>query len=267
MVSLKLYYLLLQVDQLGCSHWMPCSFSWRIITCSSNSFSCLVCSERTLCLSSGYPSFYTRLYAFLDRDVLHLKHRSRFFRLTELFLSSTYADAFLQRFLFVLTNSSFLFLFRHLPSTLLAPFVKKLSRLSLTAPPAAIVMVIPFTYNILKRHPALMVMIHRIDVETENGKLRFSLTCLLGLQKFLFFLTPSWMMRKILCRHELWIVRIIMLLYLRCARSSPGRLRNRDMQWKISWTIHIIRYVSSSSSQTRYFKCSWFFKTVVRNWD
>uniref|UniRef100_A0A0W0EW87 CCAAT-binding factor domain-containing protein n=1 Tax=Moniliophthora roreri TaxID=221103 RepID=A0A0W0EW87_MONRR len=26
-----------------------------------------------------YPSFYTRLYAFLDRDVLHLKHRARFF--------------------------------------------------------------------------------------------------------------------------------------------------------------------------------------------
>ncbi|PPQ89234.1 hypothetical protein CVT25_001313 [Psilocybe cyanescens] len=92
-----------------------------------------------------YPSFYTRLYAFLDRDVLHLKHRSRFFRLTELFLSST-----------------------HLPATLLASFVKKLSRLSLTAPPAAIVMVIPFTYNILKKHPALMVMIHRADVDDSN---------------------------------------------------------------------------------------------------
>jgi U3 small nucleolar RNA-associated protein 19 len=36
-----------------------------------------------------YPSFYTRLYAFLDHDLLHLKHRSRFFRLAELFLSST----------------------------------------------------------------------------------------------------------------------------------------------------------------------------------
>jgi hypothetical protein len=39
---------------------------------------------------SDYPSFYSRLYAFLDRDVLHLKHRARFFRLTELFLSSTF---------------------------------------------------------------------------------------------------------------------------------------------------------------------------------
>ncbi|KAH7926662.1 CBF-domain-containing protein [Leucogyrophana mollusca] len=93
-----------------------------------------------------YPSFYTRLYAFLDRDVLHLKHRARFFRLTELFLSST-----------------------HLPATLLASFVKRLSRLSLNAPPAAIIMVIPFTYNILKRHPALMVMIHRAE-ETDGSE-------------------------------------------------------------------------------------------------
>ncbi|KAG2158491.1 CBF/Mak21 family-domain-containing protein [Suillus bovinus] len=84
-----------------------------------------------------YPSFFTRLYGFLHRDVLHLKHRARFFRLTELFLSST-----------------------HLPATLLASFVKRLSRLSLNAPPAAIIMIVPFTYNILKRHPALMVMIH-----------------------------------------------------------------------------------------------------------
>jgi U3 small nucleolar RNA-associated protein 19 len=36
-----------------------------------------------------YPMFYTRLYAFLDQYLLHLKYRSRFFRLTELFLSST----------------------------------------------------------------------------------------------------------------------------------------------------------------------------------
>jgi len=85
-----------------------------------------------------YPSFYTRLYAFLDRDLLHLKHRARFFRLTELFLSST-----------------------HLPASLVASFVKRLSRLSLTAPPTAIIMIIPFTYNLFKQHPALMGMIHR----------------------------------------------------------------------------------------------------------
>ncbi|KZT00751.1 CBF-domain-containing protein [Laetiporus sulphureus 93-53] len=90
-----------------------------------------------------YPSFYTRLYAFLDRDVLHLKHRARFFRLTELFLSST-----------------------HLPAALVASFVKRLSRLSLNAPPAAVVMIIPLVYNLFRRHPALMPMIHRTDYDT-----------------------------------------------------------------------------------------------------
>ncbi|KAG2008100.1 ribosome biogenesis protein Noc4, variant 2 [Coprinopsis cinerea AmutBmut pab1-1] len=94
-----------------------------------------------------YPSFYTRLYAFLDRDLLTSKYRARFFRMADLFLAST-----------------------HLPATLLASFVKRLARLSLNAPPAAIVMIIPFTYNILKRHPALMVMIHR-DADDEEGRL------------------------------------------------------------------------------------------------
>ncbi|KAF8609790.1 CBF-domain-containing protein, partial [Ceratobasidium sp. AG-I] len=90
-----------------------------------------------------FPDFYTRLYAFLTRDVMHLKYRARFFRLTDIFLSST-----------------------HLPVTILASFIKRLSRLSLSAPPAAIVMIIPFVYNILKRHPALMVMIHRVDEDS-----------------------------------------------------------------------------------------------------
>lgn len=61
---------------------------------------------------------------------------------------------------------------RMLPSALLASFVKRLARLSLNAPPAAVVMIIPFTYNILKKHPALMVMIHRVDdsFDTTNGE-------------------------------------------------------------------------------------------------
>ncbi|KAG8886859.1 hypothetical protein FRB99_004344 [Tulasnella sp. 403] len=85
-----------------------------------------------------YPDFYTRLYAYLDRDILHVKHRARFFRLLELFLSST-----------------------HLPAQLLASFVKRLSHLSLSAPPSAILIIIPFVFNILKRHPASMVLIHQ----------------------------------------------------------------------------------------------------------
>ncbi|KAJ7069994.1 CBF/Mak21 family-domain-containing protein [Mycena amicta] len=95
-----------------------------------------------------YPSFYTKLYAFLDRDVLHSKHRARFFRLTELFLSSS-----------------------HLPAALVASFVKRLARLSLSAPPAAIVLILPFTYNALKGHPALMPMIHRTASDDAHSKL------------------------------------------------------------------------------------------------
>ncbi|KAG1175479.1 hypothetical protein G6F70_004098 [Rhizopus microsporus] len=84
-----------------------------------------------------YPDFYKKLYTLLDRNVMHVKYRSRFFRLLELFLSSAY-----------------------LPATLIAAFIKRLARLSLTAPPAACVIIIPFIYNLLKRHPTCMCLIH-----------------------------------------------------------------------------------------------------------
>ncbi|KAL9548925.1 hypothetical protein MBANPS3_005454 [Mucor bainieri] len=84
-----------------------------------------------------YPDFYTKLYSLLDRNVMHVKYRSRFFRLLELFLSSAY-----------------------LPAALIAAFIKRMARLSLTAPPAASVIIIPFIYNLLKRHPTCMSLIH-----------------------------------------------------------------------------------------------------------
>jgi U3 small nucleolar RNA-associated protein 19 len=85
-----------------------------------------------------YPSFYHKLYSLIDRDILHSKHRSRFFRLLDTFLSST-----------------------HLPAALVASFIKRLSRLSLNAPPSAIVFVIPWIYNQLRRHPSCTFMLHR----------------------------------------------------------------------------------------------------------
>ncbi|GJC80245.1 uncharacterized protein ColLi_03083 [Colletotrichum liriopes] len=85
-----------------------------------------------------YPSFYTKLYSLLDSEILHSKHRSRFFRLMDTFLSST-----------------------HLPAVLVASFIKRLARLSLNAPPSAVVFVVPWMYNILKRHPLCTFMIHR----------------------------------------------------------------------------------------------------------
>lgn len=85
-----------------------------------------------------YPQFYNRLYTLLTPEILHSKHRSRFFRLLNTFLSST-----------------------HLPAALVASFIKRLARLSLNAPPSGIVVVVPFIYNLFKNHPTCTFMIHR----------------------------------------------------------------------------------------------------------
>lgn len=49
----------------------------------------------------------------------------------------------------------------HLPAYLVAAFAKRLSRLALTAPPEALLMVLPFICNLLRRHPACRVLVHR----------------------------------------------------------------------------------------------------------
>jgi U3 small nucleolar RNA-associated protein 19 len=85
-----------------------------------------------------YPSFYPKLYSLLDANLLPSKHRSRFMRLLNTFLASS-----------------------HLPASLVASFIKRLSRLALMAPPAAIVVIVPYIYNILKAHPTCTFMIHR----------------------------------------------------------------------------------------------------------
>ncbi|KAG5978999.1 hypothetical protein E4U55_005680 [Claviceps digitariae] len=92
-----------------------------------------------------YPSFYAKLYSLLDRDILHSKHRSRFFRLLDTFLAST-----------------------HLPAALVASFLKRLSRLALNAPPSAIAFVVPWMYNMLKRHPSCTFMLHRVITDPER---------------------------------------------------------------------------------------------------
>lgn len=85
-----------------------------------------------------YPQFYQKLYSLIDANILHSKHRSRFFRLLDTFLAST-----------------------HLPAALVASFIKRLSRLCLFAPPSGIIVVVPWIYNLLKNHPSCTFMIHR----------------------------------------------------------------------------------------------------------
>jgi U3 small nucleolar RNA-associated protein 19 len=49
----------------------------------------------------------------------------------------------------------------HLPAVLVASFIKRLSRLTLNAPPGGVVAVVPWIYNLFKKHPTCTFMIHR----------------------------------------------------------------------------------------------------------
>nr|XP_019937315.1 PREDICTED: nucleolar complex protein 4 homolog [Paralichthys olivaceus] len=91
-----------------------------------------------------YPDFYKKLYNLLEPSIFHVKYRARFFYLVNLFLSSS-----------------------HLPVYLVAAFAKRLARLSLTAPPAALLIVLPFIYNLIRRHPSCRVLIHKPNTENE----------------------------------------------------------------------------------------------------
>eukprot|EP00842_Homolaphlyctis_polyrhiza_P003115 jgi/Hompol1/3804/HPOL_003357-RA len=92
-----------------------------------------------------YPDFYKKLYQLLDLNLLHYKYRSRFFRLADLFLSSAY-----------------------LPAYLVASFVKRMARLCLFAPPGGIIMILPIIFNILKKHPSSIRLIHTRDSVIEQ---------------------------------------------------------------------------------------------------
>lgn len=87
-----------------------------------------------------YPDFYTKLYSLLTPNLLFTRYRSRFFRLCDLFLSST-----------------------HLSANLVASFIKRLARLALTGSAPGVVIIIPFIYNLLKRHPSCMIMLQNTD--------------------------------------------------------------------------------------------------------
>lgn len=84
-----------------------------------------------------YPEFYKNLYAVLTPQFLHIDETAKFFRLLELFMSST-----------------------HLPSAIVASFIKRLARLCLTAPPSGIISCVPFIYNLMKLHPTCILLIH-----------------------------------------------------------------------------------------------------------
>ncbi|KAG5519379.1 hypothetical protein PMAC_002005 [Pneumocystis sp. 'macacae'] len=90
-----------------------------------------------------YPNFFIKLYALFDESLFYIRYRTRFIKLVDFFLSST-----------------------HLSASIVASFIKRMSRLSLLANPGGIIMIIPFVYNLLKRHPACIVLIHRSPIKS-----------------------------------------------------------------------------------------------------
>lgn len=99
-----------------------------------------------------YPDFFKKLYALFEPNIFYVKYQARFFHLADLFLMST-----------------------HLPAYLVAAFVKRLSRLTLTAPPSGAMLAIPFVCNLIKRHPSVQVLIHRKQVSKRSNWLQSNL--------------------------------------------------------------------------------------------
>jgi len=85
-----------------------------------------------------YPRFYPRLYALLTSVTATAKYRDRFFILLDLFLSSP-----------------------ALPVYLVGSFIKRLCRLALISPLGYAFFAIPAIYNLCKRHPSVLILLHR----------------------------------------------------------------------------------------------------------
>ncbi|CAH1401937.1 unnamed protein product [Nezara viridula] len=91
----------------------------------------------------NYPDVYKKIYSMLDGYVFDTQYKSRFYYLTDMFLSSS-----------------------HLPEALVAGYIKKFARLSLIAPPVDIIIMMTFIVNLLIRHPGLKILMHRVTETT-----------------------------------------------------------------------------------------------------
>ncbi|KAK1356418.1 nucleolar complex protein 4-like [Heracleum sosnowskyi] len=85
-----------------------------------------------------YPNFYEKLYVLLEPSIFMAKHRGKFFQLLDSCLKSPL-----------------------LPAYLAAAFAKKLSRLSLSAPPSGGLIIVALIHNLLRRHPSINCLVHR----------------------------------------------------------------------------------------------------------
>ena len=99
-----------------------------------------------------YPDFYKQLYQLvLSPGLWYVQHRTRFCRLLDQCLSRN----------------------DMLPAHVVAAFVKRLVRSSLSAPPASILFVLALVSNLLRKHPETSCLVHRLS-STTGGERRAS---------------------------------------------------------------------------------------------
>lgn len=85
-----------------------------------------------------YAAFYPKLYALLDASVFHVRHRARVLKLMEACLKTPL-----------------------LPAAVIAAFIKRFARLALACPSTGCLVAMSFIYNLLRRHPTCLCLLHR----------------------------------------------------------------------------------------------------------
>jgi hypothetical protein len=102
----------------------------------------------TLMIRHGldFPNFYPRLYELLSTDTAHAKYRAKFFQQLDSFLSSPI-----------------------LPAYVAASFAKRLARISLVSPLGVALFAVPAVYNIIRRHPQILPLLHRSQEGNGSG--------------------------------------------------------------------------------------------------
>ncbi|RXG73493.1 Nucleolar complex protein 4-like protein A [Armadillidium vulgare] len=88
-----------------------------------------------------YPDFYGKVYALLQPSIFQAKYKNRFFKLINKFFMSPY-----------------------LPEYIVAAFIKKISRLLLTAPSTCLPFVMKFVVNLMLRFPSLKRLINNHNI-------------------------------------------------------------------------------------------------------
>jgi U3 small nucleolar RNA-associated protein 19 len=87
-----------------------------------------------------YPGFYDRLYELVRPSLFFSDKRESFCLLLDAALKSS-----------------------HIPAYMVAAFCKKLARVALLSNPSAAMFALAEVYNLLRRHPSCVYLIHRID--------------------------------------------------------------------------------------------------------